>query len=93
MTDLDENGLETIDLTDDIGATTTGQPYGEKPQPSVISTSPQTMPGRDFSKTKSNNFFAVDDSQDQIKPFEDDEDECESERLKRENQAWIQASP
>jgi hypothetical protein len=24
MKDLDENGLETIDLTDDIGATTAG---------------------------------------------------------------------
>jgi len=24
MADLDENGLETIDLTDDIGATTSG---------------------------------------------------------------------
>jgi len=51
------------------------------------------MPCQDFSKTKSNNFFAVDDSQDQIKPFEDDEDECESVRLKKENQAWIQACP
>ena len=28
-----------------------------------------------FRKTKSNNFFAVDDSQDQIQPFEDDEQE------------------
>ena len=39
MADVDENGLETIDLTDDIGATSGGQLSREKPQPSVLPSS------------------------------------------------------
>ena len=33
------------------------------------------QPAMMFHKTKSNNFFAVDDSQDQIQPFDDDADD------------------
>ena len=88
MGDVDENGLECIDLTDDIGATTSGQAAQDtKPEPAAADSSPmQTMavdppaeepPQMMFKKTQSNNFFAVDDSLDQIQPFDDDEEEEE----------------
>ena len=77
MADVDEDGLECIDLTDDIGATTSGLTSVGKPQPAAASTGMMFMekeqeaskeeptePEQLFRKTKSNNFFAMDDSLD-----------------------------
>ena len=68
MCDLDENGLETIDLTEDIGVTNSGT-GSVAPKPvaaTMMSMAPtddqQQHPDQLFRKTKSNNFFAVDDS-------------------------------
>ena len=81
MCDVDENGLETIDLTEDAGVTNAGT-ASVAPKPvatSMMSMAPtedqqQQPPDQFFRKAKSNNFFAVDDSLDQIQPFDDDND-------------------
>ena len=77
LANVDEDGLETIDLTDDAGATSTGTSPGDKPQPAPVRSmmmmdeqegangleQEDEGPAFLFRKTKSNNFFAVDDSQ------------------------------
>ena len=78
LADVDENGLETIDLTDDIGATSSRRKHEDaassKNAAMTQDDDSDEAPAILFQKTKSNNFFAVDDSQDQIQPFEEDAD-------------------
>ena len=79
LADFDENGLETIDLTDDIGATTSGLNSADVPKPAaanffnITDKNSEDPPEKFLRKTKSNNFFAVDDSQDMIQPFDEDD--------------------
>ena len=87
MGDVDEDGLECIDLTDDVGATSSRKAE-VKPEHAAAASPMQTMaeeapveepPQMMFRKTQSNNFFAVDDSLDQIQPFDDNDEEEQPE--------------
>ena len=71
LADVDENGLETIDLTDDVGATSSRKmentpEENQAPKSTLMQDNDEEEdePPMLFRKTKSNNFFAVDDSQD-----------------------------
>ena len=72
LADVDENGLETIDLTDDVGATSSRKmentpEENQAPKSTLMqedNEEEEDEPPMLFRKTKSNNFFAVDDSQD-----------------------------
>ena len=69
LADVDENGLETIDLTDDVGATSSRKmestpEENQAPKSTLMQDNDEEEdePPMLFRKTKSNNFFAVDDS-------------------------------
>ena len=96
MCDLDENGLETIDLTEEVGQTNSGT---GSVAPKPVATSMLSMAldddqqerqpsDRFLRKTKSNNFFAVDDSLDQIQPFEDDSDDLNNKPSGLPKTSW-----
>ena len=85
---VDEEGLEMITLDEDEFDPQTGQ-RKELPdlrKKRLKEEEEQKEEGMMFRKTKSNNFFSVDDSADQIQPFEDDENDQPESPLKEETE-------